>query len=457
MTTESLGPHTETNNPAYDVLVIGGGPAGIAASIAAARQGLRTALIEKHPILGGMGTAALVNNFCPAHICKGREIIGGIFGKLRRMLLNRKAIYTYDTIHNITVWIEPYNPDVFIQEVKALCAEAHVDVFTGTRVSSIIRSNSMIDGVCLDGGRKLGCRSIVDATGNGDVAFHTGVPFTFGREGDHAVMPLTYCYMIGGIDIGKAREKTPQFVFHDAYADEDFFFLSGWYPEVDAKIAEARRSGKLSIERDHISGVFGVPNKYGHATINFGRVTIADPTDPVQLAEAEKIGRRQVEEGIQFFRDYLPGFETVELKQLALQIGVRETRQIVGLYTLKGEEVLTGAQFDDVIAQCCYPVDIHEPGSDKTTIRGIEGAGHYDIPLRCLIPSSGPKNLVMAGRCISANHEAMSSFRVSPSVMALGEAAGVTAGLAAANHIPAAQVPSKQVQEQLRSNGGILD
>ncbi|MFZ4599845.1 MAG: FAD-dependent oxidoreductase [Terrimicrobiaceae bacterium] len=442
---------------AFDVIVIGGGPGGIGAAVGAAKAGARTLLVEKHPILGGMGTAALVNNFCPAHFCKGREIIGGVFGEFRKRLIQRKAIYTYDTIHNIKVWIEPYNPDVFVEEVLAICAEAGVNVLTGRSLVKIGEQSGRVSGIQLDDGTEIGCRAIVDSTGDGNLAAKLGVPFTFGRERDHAVMPLTYCYMMSGIDLEKAERETPEFIFHDAIAGEKFFFLSGWYPAVDAKIAEARKLGELSIERDHISGIFGTPNKPGHATVNFGRVMISDPTDPEEMASAEKMGRRQVEEGLCFFRKYLPGFENVELKQLALQIGVRESRQICGLYTLTGEEVLAGTQFPDVIAQCSYPVDIHEPGSDKTTISDIGGPGHYDIPWRSLIPQSGPDNLVVGGRCISATHEAMSSFRVSPSIMAIGEAAGVTAAIAAKRDIAAKDVSSAEVQQQLRATGGILD
>lgn len=441
----------------HDVVVVGGGPGGIGAALGAAKAGARTVLVEKHPILGGMGTAALVNNFCPAHFCKGRPIIGGVFGELRQRLIHRKAIYTYDTIHDIKVWIEPYNPAVFVEEAMAMCEGAGVEVVTGRSLVMIDEDNGRIRGVQLDDRTKLACSVIVDATGDGLIAARVGVPFGFGRELDHAVMPLTYCYMMGGIDLSKAHRETPEFIFHDANAGEDFFLLSGWYPVVDAKIAEARRLGELSIERDHISGIFGTPNNPGHATVNFGRVMISDPTDPVEMAAADKTGRQQVEEGLRFFRKYLPGFEKVELKQLALQIGVRESRQIRGLHTLTGDEVLGGMQFPDVIAQCSYPVDIHEPGSDKTTIREIGGPGHYDIPWRCLIPASGPVNLVVGGRCISATHEAMSSFRVSPSVIAIGEAAGVTAALATRSAVAAKDVSSGDVQQQLLATGGILE
>lgn len=441
----------------FDVVVIGGGPGGIGAAVGAAKTGARTLLIEKHPVLGGMGTAALVNNFCPAHFVQGRPIIGGVFGGLRNRLIERKAIYTYDTIHDIKVWIEPYNPDVFAREAMSLCVEAGVEVRTGRSLAGIDEAVGRIRAILLDDGTGIACGAMVDSTGDGHLAARLGVPFTFGRTRDRAVMPLTYCYLMGVIDLETARRETPEFIFHDPNVGEDFFFLSGWYPAVDEKIAEARRLGELSIERDHISGIFGTPNMPGHATVNFGRVMISDPTDPVAMAAAEKIGRRQVEEGLRFFQKYLPGFEGVELKQLALQIGVRESRQICGLHTLTGEEVLGGTQFPDVIAQCSYPVDIHEPGSDKTTISEIGGPGHYDIPWRCLIPVSGPDNLVVGGRCISATHEAMSSFRVSPSVMAIGEAAGVTAGLASKRGVTVREVSSADVQQQLLATGGILD
>lgn len=433
----------------YDVIVAGGGPAGIGAAVAAGEMGARTALVERHAFLGGMGTAALVNNFCRAHFHAGRSIIGGVFGRLRANLIVREAIYTASDL-------EPYDPEVFVEEATALATKAGVEVLMGRQIASVDFGGRAGARVRTQEGDVLAAKTVVDATGDAFVAFAAGVPFTFGREGDHAVMPLTYCYMIGPIDLAMAKRETPEFIRHDGNAGDDYYFLSGWHPEVDRKIAEARARDELEIPRDHISTIASVPGKPWNATVNFGRVTVADPTDAGQLAVAEVEGMRQVSQGVEFFRRNLPGFRKIELLQLAPRIGVRESRQIVAEHTLTGEEVLAGTQFKDAIAQCCYPVDIHHPGSDKTTMTRIGGPGHYDIPWRCLVPKSGPGNLVVGGRCIGATHEAMSSFRVSPSVMAIGEAAGVTAALAARDGRAIRDVDPQAVRERLLAAGGIL-
>ena len=430
----------------WDVMVVGGGPAGIGAAIAAGRMGLRVGLIERHPILGGMGTAALVNNFCPGHFDGKRFIIGGVFGELRQRLVARKALYDGP---------DCYNPNVFSEEVATLCANAGVKLFLEETVKSVDAPGNRIVTLHLQN-QALTAQTIVDATGDATIAAQTGVPFTFGRPSDHAVMPLTYCYEMGPVDLDEARRQTPELVRYDDVVGEHYFFVSGPHPGIDAKLKAARTRGELSIARDHISMIASVPGRPQFATVNFGRVTIADPTDPVQLAAADQRGHLQVAEGIQFFRRYLPGFARVELVRLARQIGVRETRQIVGLYTLTGADVMGCRQFNDVIAQCRYPIDIHEPGKDSTIYTPLPPGEHYDIPWRCLVPRQGPANLIVGGRSISATQEAMGSFRVSPPVMAIGEAAGVTAALAAQRNCPICMVPVGDVQHRLIETGGIL-
>lgn len=404
-----------------------------------------------------MGTAALVNNFCPAHFDGKRFVIGGIFGELRDRLIQRRSIYSYEENWKNGMNLELYDPNAFHEEAIALCRQAGVQLLLGQSIHDISADEDRVTQIHSGKSGELKGKVIVDASGDALVAARSGVPFRFGRAGDQAVMPLTFCYMIGPIDLEHARRETSRFVLRDNNVGEDFYFLSGWYPEVDCKIQAARASGELQIPRDHISMIAGVPGKPGYATVNYGRVNIQDPTDPEQLAAAEVIGKEQVADGIRFFRKHLPGFAKVKLVELARQIGVRESRQIVGQYLLTGEDALSGRQFDDVIAQCSYPVDIHEPGSDQTTIKPIGGCGHYDIPWRCLIPQTGPRNLIVAGRSISATQEAMSSFRVSPSVMAIGEAAGVTAALAARQECAVAAVSIQEVQQRLLENGGILE
>jgi hypothetical protein len=441
----------------FDVIVVGGGPAGIGAAVGSARMGKRTALVERYPTLGGMGTAALVNNFCPAHWDGERFIIGGVFGELRQRLIDRRAIYALKPMPTTNPILEPYNPDVFAEEVATLCHEAGMSIRLSTSIASVAFTHPQEAEVRLENGERLTAATIVDATGDALIAHRAGVPSTFGNAATRTVMPLTYCYMMGPIDLQAATAGLPETVRYDELTGERFFYLSGWHPIVDPWVKEARQKGELSIPRDHISAIVSIPGNPRYATVNFGRVTVADPTDPEQLAAAEAEGKRQVEEGIRFFRKYIPGLQQVELVQLARQIGVRETRQICGLYTLSAEDVLSCRQFDDCIAQCCYPIDIHEPGKDTTIMKHLPRGRHYDIPWRSLVPRNGPENLIVAGRSISATSEAMSSFRVSPSVMAIGEAAGVTAARAVECRCAIRDVHPTDVQQRLVQTGGILE
>ncbi len=435
----------------FDVLVIGGGPAGFAAAVASARLGAATALIERHDVLGGMGTAALVNNFCPAHLDGKRLIIGGIFAELRRRLIERKAIFA-SLDHRYEM--EAYNPAVFAGETAAMAREAGVELFLGAAIAESATPAEGPARITLSDGRVLLGRTVVDATGDAAVAAAAGVPFAFGEPGSGKVMPLTLCYKLGPIDLVALRAAHPKSVRDDPTTGQPQVVLGGFADEV----AEARRKGELSIPRDDVACVLGVPGEPENATVNFGRVFVDDPTDPAQLAQAMRLARAQVDEGIRFFQKYVPGFAKVKLLELPRQIGVRESRRIEGLYTLTGEDVRACRQFEDAIAQCCYAIDIHGPGgSDATQLEEIPRGSHYDIPWRSLIPKAGPQNIVVAGRCISADVEAMSSFRVSPSMMAVGEAAGVTAALAARNGAKVAAVGPERVREVLRATGGILE
>jgi len=247
----------------------------------------------------------------------------------------------------------------------------------------------------------------------------------------------------------------PDAVWRNENIGEDYvvYGCQTWLKEA---IEKARQAGDLTIEREDGAG-FSIPGRPNFMSMNFTRTFVKDPTDPSEFRAAGAEGKRQAVQSARFFKKYIPGFENAELKELALQIGVRESRQIKGLYRLTKEDVLELRQFDDVIAQCCYAIDIHDPDTDATHIHEIPNASHYDIPLRCLVPKSGPRNLIVAGRCISATHEAMASFRVQPSVMAIGEAAGVTAALSVEKHCAVEEVDYHHVQKILLSRNGILE
>lgn len=433
----------------FETIVLGGGPAGVGAAVAAARTGASTAVIERHDVLGGMGTAALVNNFCPAHLDGSRLIIGGIFAELRARLAARGAIFLSP---GNAYGMEPYHPQVMAEECAALCEEAGVRLFTGTRVATLKFPASDRVEIALESGVILHARTLVDASGDAVAAPAAGTPFVTGGAG--RTMPLTFCYKLGPVDVKALRTAWPWTVGVDEATGQPRIVLAGCAQE---QVAAARAAGELTIPVKGLAAVLNVPGEPDFMTVNFGRVFVDDATDPGQLAAAEEEGRRQIAEGEAFFRKYIPGFADARVIEVARQIGVRETRRIEGQYTLTEEDVLGCRQFDDAIAQCCYAIDVHDPQSTGTRLVELPRGRHFDIPLRCLIPTGGAPNVIYAGRCISADQAAMSSFRVSPSVMAIGHAAGVTAALAAKDGATINKVSPVDVRAVLLGAGGILD
>lgn len=434
-------------------MVVGAGPAGFGAAVAAARAGRKTALVERHDVPGGMGTAALVNNFCPAHLDGKRLIIGGVFGELRRRLIARRALYSAaDDASSIG---EYYDPEVFVAEMNTMLDDADVRCFYGARIESaeFVSTESCLQ---LAGGHPLRARALVDATGDAVLAALGGASFRFGRPSDGAVMPLTYCFTMGPVDLAELGRSFPNCLRHDARMDEEYCCIIGC-PEIDGLVRNARRKGALGIPLDRVPSVVSVPGRPEIVTVNFGRVQCKDPTEPVLLEQATREGLEQIGEAVRFLRGTIPGFGRAELQEIARQIGVRQSRQVEGLYELTADDCLSCRQFDDVIAQCSYSLDIHESGSDGITLKRLPPGEHYDIPWRCLIPKNGPPHLVVAGRSISASAEAMSSLRVSPSALAIGEAAGVTAALASERTIPVRSVDWREVQAFLLDQGAILN
>jgi hypothetical protein len=433
----------------FDVVVLGGGPAGVGAAVAAARLGARTLLVERHVALGGMGTSALVNNFCPAHLDGSRLIIGGIFAELRERLVRRRAIYLSP---GNGYAMEPFAPDAMEAECAALCVDAGVTVWTGAGLGEAQFSAADRVMLRLDDGRCVETRVAVDASGDAVLAPAAGTPFRTGGAG--RMMPLTWCYVVGPVNVDALRAAWPWAVRDDITTGEPAVCLAGCAGDL---VASARAAGELDIPVSCIAAALNIPGRPDQVSMNFGRVFVDDATDPGQLATARERGRYQMQEGVQFLRRRIPGFEQVTVLEEPRQIGVRETRRIVGRYTLVESDVLACRQFDDVVAQCCYAIDVHDASSASTRLVELPRGSHYDIPWRCLVPREGAPNVIYAGRSISADQAAMSSFRVSPSVLAIGEAAGVTAALASAADGMVSFVDPAQVQRRLRETGGVLE
>jgi hypothetical protein len=258
-------------------------------------------------------------------------------------------------------------------------------------------------------------------------------------------------YVMGNVDVERAGAALTGRGFWHTAEGRPYFNATGFREVVE----QAKAAGELTIPREDVSAVFTIPWLHGVVGVNFGRVQMRSGLDPADLTEAEIEGRRQVAEGLAMFRKRVPGFENAELIYTGPQIGIRETRRIRGDYCVTEHDIVGLRQFDDVIAQSCYMIDVHLPDKPGTQMYKLPRGTHYDVPYRSLLPARC-ENLLLAGRCISATHEALGSFRVQAICLALGQAAGTAAALCALNGHTPRTLPVDRLQKRLDAEGAIL-
>jgi hypothetical protein len=285
-------------------------------------------------------------------------------------------------------------------------------------------------------------RAVVDCTGDGDIAARAGASFEIGREDDDLVQPMTLMFRMVEF------EHAAFAAYVKAHPDQWRGVHGLW-----DLIGKATAAGELELPREDLL-FFGTPRAH-EVSVNSTRVTGVLGTDVWDLTQAEWQSRRQMRQIAAFLRRYVPGFEHAYVVQSGVNIGVRETRRVVGDYQLTAADVLEARKFDDVIARCAYPIDIHNPTGSGTVLKRLPPGEAYDIPLSCLLPQ-GQERLVVAGRCISGTHEAHSSYRVMPTAVATGQAAGVCAALAARSGKAVRDIPAAQVQRELKRQGADL-
>jgi hypothetical protein len=439
-----------------DVLVVGGGPSGLGAAIGAAQAGARVVLAERYGFLGGNATAALVmplmsfftdkgkssertaTNLLPADHGPGEAVVHGV---LRRLLERLVAAGGAIAPSPDTGYVVPFDPEWFKLIALELLDEAGVQFLFHAFASGVLPGAEGVVFETKSGPIAVRAQVIVDCTGDGDVAAAAGAPYEVGRF-DGLVQPMTLMFRV-------AEFRRAAF---DAYVRQNPKEWRGVHG-LWALVRRATEAGELDLPREDML-FFGTP----HATevsVNSTRVTRVLGVDVWDLSYAEWCSRRQMRQIAAFLRRYVPGFEDSYVVQSGVQIGVRETRRIAGEYQLTAEDVLGARKFDDAIARGAYPVDIHNPKGSGTLLRRLPPGEAYDIPLRCLLPKH-TERLIVAGRCISGTHEAHSSYRVMPIVMATGQAAGVCGALAARKGKPVRQVPVAEVQKELLRQGASL-
>jgi len=430
------------------------------AALGAAWAGADVVLTERHGFLGGNPTAALVNplmswhtrtmppldpdhsRLLPQDHGPGDPVVAGALHHFLNRLLAESGALPPSVETGFTV---PFDPEIYKSVALETLDEAGVRILLHAFATDAHGPPRRPTGVVYAG--KSGpfviqAQSIVDASGDGDIAARAGADFLIGRDQDGRVQPMTLMFRIGDFDpdafTGYIRRNPDQW--------------RGVHGLWDL-IRQATEAGDLDLPREDIL-FFATPHPR-ELSVNSTRVTGVLGTSVFDISRAEIEARRQMRQIMAFLRRYVPGFGNAYVIQAGSHIGVRETRRIVGDYMLTVEDVLGGAKFADGIARASYPVDIHNPTGKGTVLKSLPPGDWYEVPLRSLLPK-GVEGLLVAGRSISGTHEAHSSYRVTPTAMATGQAAGVCAALAARAGCRPRAIPAAEIRDELRRQGAIL-
>jgi glycine/D-amino acid oxidase-like deaminating enzyme len=441
--------------PELDVLVVGGGNAGCAAALAAARNGARTLLVERYGFLGGTATAAMVGPWMTFHSGSER-IVGGIAEEIVARLVAAGGspghlVDSSDYVPTIT----PFDPELHKALLFEMMAESGVELLLHALVVDALRdARGAVRGArfaTVAGPRDVRARVTIDATADAYVAAAAGCGLQQG-DAEGRVQPASLMFRLSHVDLGalahyvrthpdqmrtslKAHERSPQTITA----------VAGLYA-----LWRAAQDDGIAIPRELVS--FFVTPYPDEVTVNMTRVVDIDPLDPDDLTRAEIEARAQVMRLLAFFRARVPGFSKARLAATATQIGIRESRRVVGEYTLTADDILNARTFDDAVARSAYPIDIHNPSGSGTTTHRLPPGSAYEIPYRCLVPLA-VDGLLVAGRCISTTHEALASTRLTPTVMTLGQAAGTAAALAVRERCAVRALDPQLLREQLRADG----
>jgi len=428
---------------AFDVVVVGGGPAGIAAASAAARAGQSTLLIEAYGFLGGMGTAAGVTNFCGLH--------GNVHGSIRQVvhgiaddLLSRmRALGGLNEPHALfggRIVAQAYDNSAFKVAADALVLDSGAQLlFHASLVGVLMKDPATIRAALIEtksGRYAVLAKTFIDCSGDGDLAAHAGAPFEKGTSGHDMMYPSTM-FRVNGVDAARAGDAFNHF----GRLMEDAEKLGRRFPRKTPIIRPQKNPAEWRANVTQLANEDGSP---------------VDGTNAAQLSDAEVQGRRQVVDFFRFLREFAPGFDNAYLLEIAPQVGVRETRRVIGEYQLTESDVLDCASFDDTIGVNSWMIEEHVAGDVSFKWQDIPNCrGFNHLPYRILLPL-GVDNLMVAGRCASMTHMGQSAARVSGGCFVMGEAAGTAAALANAAGARPRDVDVKALQGKLEAAGAYL-
>lgn len=431
----------------YDVVVLGGGPAGMLAAASAARNGASVLLVERYGFLGGMGTAAGVSNFCGLHANVRGTIRQVVHGMTDELLDRMRALDGLNEPHLILgkIHAQAYDISAFKCAADGLLRDSGAGVLFHALATGMARgADGDVDTLFLEtksGRRAVRGRVFIDCSGDADLAAWAGLPFEKGDAHGGMLYP-TLMFKVGNVDGARAQEA---------------------WKTIPALMDAAAASGEFTFPR---RGAIVRPQKHDYEwRVNVTQLAdadggAADGTDAESLSAGELEGRRQIVQYLAFLRAKVPGFEQAYVLDIAPQLGIRETRRIVGEYMLTQDDVLGCADFDDSIGVNGWPLEMHMAGDVKWLWPPIpESRGYNQLPYRMMLPrrdAGAARNVLVAGRCASMTHEGQSAARVSGSCFAMGEAAGAAAALALKAGTLPAGLPVAVLQARLREQGAFL-
>ncbi|MBQ3864370.1 MAG: FAD-dependent oxidoreductase [Clostridia bacterium] len=408
-----------------DVLVVGSGPAGFSAAVNAARQGARTVLLENNGDVGGISTSGMMSHFT-----------GSVKSRFYEELLSRMAERNEgDGKGKRTVFIDTEQQKTLYLE---MLTEAGVELHLYTMACRAITEDGRVRGVITEskaGRQAFLAKVVIDASGDGDIAADAGVEYYKGREEDGLMQPATIMFKVAGVDYSRA-------VFPGSF--ETLVDTPKGELQALAKEKLPFPAGHVLLYRNPLPGV---------VTCNMTNSIQVDGTDPLSLTKGEQVCRSQMNAIVEFLREYVPGYENCFLIGSASMLGIRESRHFKGVYTLTQEDILNRTLFDDwVVREAKFNFDVHNltgASLDKTGVQKyFPKDNYYSIPYRCLVPEK-INGLLLAGRNISGTHMAHSNYRVMPMCVAMGEAAGIAAALAAAQDQDVRDVDVREIQKRL--------
>jgi hypothetical protein len=423
----------------YDVVMLGGGPAGIAAAAVAARAGLATLIVERYGFLGGMGTAAGVTNFCGLHANvhgELKQVVHGIADDLLGRIDRLAGLSAPHVLFGGKSMAQAYDNAAYkIAADDLLAASGTKIVFHALAVGVTMHNARTIDSVILEtrsGRIAVRAKIFIDCSGDGDLAAFAGVPYELGDGAGNMLYPSTI-FRVNGVDPARAA---------DAWST-----IPQLMQEAEARGMRFPRKGAIVRPQKH-------PNEW---RVNITQLrnddgSAIDGTDARQISEGELQGRRQVMQTFEFLKT-VPGFEDSYIVDIAPQVGIRETRRVTCDYMLGESDVLDCADFDDAIGVNGWPIEEHIKGDVLFRFPDIPRArGYNQLPFRMLLPQD-MRNLLVAGRCAGMTHGGQSAARVSGACFVMGEAAATAAALALASNAAPRDVDVAALQTKLAEQG----